>query len=225
MAEATAGRTPGILFARMAPPPATEDAFNEWYETEHVPSRMSVPGFVAAHRYRERDPEPDPAYAVVYEMEAADVVKGDEYRAMQARTASRTDAVTGGLRAFHRSIARLSSSAGEQLGDVGHPWLWVVGFGVPADRAEEFDAWYDTEHVPMLLRAPGWRRCRRYVIESGNDQLTHLALHDIDGPEVLDSPERKAAGSTEWRGRLAAEPWFTGRGARWLFERISTATR
>jgi hypothetical protein len=225
MSEATAAATPGILFARMAPPPATEDAFNDWYETEHVPSRLSVEGFVAAHRYRERDPDPDPAYAVVYEMESADVVKGDDYRAMQARTAPRTDAITGGLCAFHRSIARLQSSAGEELGDVGHPWLWAVGFAVPADRVDEFDAWYDTEHVPLLLGAPGWRRCRRYLIENGNDRLTHLALHDIDGPELLASPERTAAGSTEWRARLAAEPWFSDGGARWLFERISTATR
>ncbi|HEY4279492.1 MAG TPA: hypothetical protein VGM91_14805 [Conexibacter sp.] len=224
MTETTAGQAPGILFARMAPPPETEDAFNEWYETEHVPARLGVPGFVAAHRYKERDAEPDPAYAVVYEMESADVVKGEAYRSMQAATAPRTDAVTGGLRAFHRSIARLHSTAGEDLGDVGHPWLWVVAFSVPDDRAAAFDDWYDTEHVPLLLKAPGWRRTRRYVIESGNDHLTHLALHDIDGPELLDAPERRAAGSTEWRATLAAEPWF-GRGARWLFNRISTAKR
>ncbi len=31
------------------------------------------------------------------------------------------------------------------------PVLYAVWFGVPASAAEEFEAWYREEHIPLLL--------------------------------------------------------------------------
>lgn len=210
---------PGILFAHMEPPVELEDEFNRWYDEEHVPSRLSVPGFLAAHRYRQLDRD-RPSYAVVYELEDASVVDSAEYKAMQARTAERTDAILGQLDHFYRLIAQESSAAGDDLGLLGHDLLYVVAFPVPDEATEEFDAWYDTEHVPLLLEEPAWRRCRRYEVRQSNGAFTHLANHDLDDRAALDSDARARAGSTPWRTFLTRQPWF-GRNDRWLYERIT----
>jgi hypothetical protein len=104
---------------------------------------------------------------------------------------------------------------GQLISEVGRPatgsagCLFVVTSTVDVEDHEEFDAWFDSEHIPLLLRASGWRSARRYRLTSSSSGATHVALHLLDGPEVLDSPERAAAGSTEWVSSLAKRPWFS----------------
>jgi len=65
---------------------------------------------------------------------------------------------------------------------------------------------YDTEHVPALLKVPGVHRITRSkaqdfeMIMGGTrrsvpigDHPTYLAIYEIDGPEVLTSPEWASA--------------------------------
>jgi hypothetical protein len=88
--------------------------------------------------------------------------------------------------------------------------LYPVFFRVPVDREREFDAWYEEEHMELLLRCEHWRMCRRYRIRDAGGGFTHLALHYLTDLRALESPERDRARSTPWRDRLAAEPWFKG---------------
>jgi len=55
-----------------------------------------------------------------------------------------------------------------------------------AAMEEEFNAWYDTEHVPERLAVPGFESAARYVATSAIRR--YLALYDLERPEVLDSP-------------------------------------
>ena len=48
---------------------------------------------------------------------------------------------------------------------------------------EEFNAWYDSEHLPERLSIPGFRSARRWVFEK-----TYLATYELDSPAVLTSP-------------------------------------
>ncbi len=41
----------GFLLAMMEPPPALEEEFNAWYDTEHLAERLAVPGFETAVRF------------------------------------------------------------------------------------------------------------------------------------------------------------------------------
>jgi hypothetical protein len=52
----------------------------------------------------------------------------------------------------------------------------------PAGMEEEFNAWYDTEHIPERLGIPGFRSARRWVHEK-----TYLATYELDSLEVLGS--------------------------------------
>src|SRR4051812_44249608 len=49
--------------------PAAEDEFNEWYDTDHLPSVVACPGFLWGCRYR-IDHRDSPRYWVVYEVES-----------------------------------------------------------------------------------------------------------------------------------------------------------
>src|SRR4051812_1395930 len=65
-----------ILFSEMTPDPAWEAEFNEWYDTEHIPLRMAVPGFASAQRYRSLK---DNSYLAVYETGSLDAFKSEAY--------------------------------------------------------------------------------------------------------------------------------------------------
>lgn len=68
---------------------------------------------------------------------------------------------------------------------------------------EEFNAWYDTEHVPERLAVPGIRSAHRFVAETGWPR--YLALYDLDDVAVLDTPEyRRVSGdrNSPWTRRV-----------------------
>jgi hypothetical protein len=63
----------------------------------------------------------------------------------------------------------------------------------PAAGAEtEFNAWYDTEHVPALGRVPGVLSARRF--RAGNTSgPQYVALYHLVSPEVITGPDWKRA--------------------------------
>jgi len=67
----------GFLLAMMQPPPAREEEFNAWYDTEHIPERLAVPGFETARRYVAV--EGWPRYLALYDMARSDIVATPEY--------------------------------------------------------------------------------------------------------------------------------------------------
>lgn len=109
------------------------------------------------------------------------------------------------------------ASAAEALA----PVLMIVAFDVPTDYEDEVERWYAEEHIPLLMRAPGWMRARRYqaVHCQGGRRFTSIALHELRSLAVLDSKERAFARSTEWRARLSPLPWFEAAG-RFVYERV-----
>jgi hypothetical protein len=59
----------------------------------------------------------------------------------------------------------------------------------PAHEAE-FNAWYNEDHVPALVRQPGFVRARRYVCVEGQDQIPkYLAIYEFEREEDRKTPE------------------------------------
>src|SRR5438067_8052997 len=73
----------------------------------------------------------------------------------------------------------------------------------PAAMEEEFNAWYDTEHLPERLAIPGFRPARRWVAACAPGEGKYLATYELDSPAVLESPQYRAryAGATPWTRR------------------------
>ena len=89
-----------VLFSEMTPPPGQEQRFHDWYDKEHIPLRMDVPGFVSAQRYRDLS-ENAKGFLAVYEMSNPSVMKTPAYQEVKTE-AKRDDARNArhGLR-FH----------------------------------------------------------------------------------------------------------------------------
>lgn len=67
----------GFLLVLMQPPPALEEEFNAWYDTEHIAERLAVPGFETALRYVCIDGAP--RYLAMYDLARPDVLKSPAY--------------------------------------------------------------------------------------------------------------------------------------------------
>ena len=55
---------------------------------------------------------------------------------------------------------------------------------VPPDSEEEFNKWYEEDHIPSLLSIPGFLNVKRYVAIEG-DGPKYLAMWEIKSPEVI----------------------------------------
>ena len=198
-----------ILFSEMSPDPDWEGDFNKWYDTHRIPQRMAVPGFLSAQRYRNAE---RPNYLALYELASPAVLESEAYLKVDAQPHATTRWMLSNVQGQSRYLA---DQIGEAVcgGDAGTPLdspvLYAVFFSVPDERAEEFNRWYDTERVPMLLQCKDWLMVRRFEVYEGDPQpWTHLALSYLADMTALDSPELDAARTSEWCRRLSAEPWF-----------------
>jgi hypothetical protein len=66
----------GLLLTLTAPPAGMEEEFNAWYDTEHIPERLAIPGFRSARRW-----VAGRSYLATYELESAAVLQSPAYLA------------------------------------------------------------------------------------------------------------------------------------------------
>jgi hypothetical protein len=96
----------GLLLVLMQPPPMLEDEFNAWYDTEHIPERVAVPGFETGIRYVCISGAP--RYMAIYDVENPDVLNSADYLRVSFDNASPwTKRVTSRVQVYR--------SAGEQV--------------------------------------------------------------------------------------------------------------
>jgi hypothetical protein len=58
----------------------------------------------------------------------------------------------------------------------------------PPAMEEEFNAWYDDEHMGERMAIPGFRSARRWVAAGKPGDGKYLATYELDSLEVLSSP-------------------------------------
>ena len=79
------------------------------------------------------------------------------------------------------------------------PGLLLVMMEIKPEREEEFNRWYNEEHVPERLAIPGFRKARRFKAVEGEPK--YLALYELDSPAVLETETYKywtGQGTTPW---------------------------
>jgi hypothetical protein len=57
----------------------------------------------------------------------------------------------------------------------------------PPAMEEEFNAWYDDEHMGERLAIPGFRSARRWVADVAPGEGKYLATYELDSPGILTS--------------------------------------
>ena len=81
--------------------------------------------------------------------------------------------------------------------------LLMVWADVPADKEEEFNRWYNKEHLAERLSIPGFLSGARYEAVKGGPK--HLACYELESPTALESEayKRVEAHPTEWTKRCS----------------------
>jgi hypothetical protein len=93
----------GYLLVAMEPPPALEEEFNDWYDTEHVPERLAVEGFETGRRYV--CTLGWPRYLAFYDLRDAAVIDSPGYAAISGENFSPwTKRILRRVRGFYRSF-------------------------------------------------------------------------------------------------------------------------
>src|SRR6266851_5688886 len=78
--------------------------------------------------------------------------------------------------------------------------LLAVWTDIAPEIEAEFNAWYDTEHIPERLSVPGFLSGLRFVAVDG--QPKYLALYELSDAEVRKSEAWKQAADSDWTKRM-----------------------
>ena len=80
--------------------------------------------------------------------------------------------------------------------------LLVVFTDVDSEQDSDFNAWYNQEHLPERLSAPGFLDGARYEAIKGGPR--YLAVYELESAEALQSSEylRQSKNPTEWTKRV-----------------------
>jgi hypothetical protein len=178
----------GLLMVWADVPADREAEFNRWYNEEHVPERLSVPGFLSAARYEAV--KGGPKHLACYELESPAVLESEAYRRRQSHPTEWTrrcspEAIgTTYIRNVYAMIhpERLAPAAARSG---MAPALQIGRMDVPPEIDAEFNAWYNTIYVPNYEKVPGVIRGRRYRAVVGAP--TYLTLYEFEHPGVSET--------------------------------------
>ena len=182
----------GALIAAMDFSNVDAGEFNDWYDTEHIPERQRVPGFLSLQRWIGAE---NPRQSVAtYDLDSVEVLRSPGYRAIGGENLSPwSKRVTA-------KVERLLRYEGEQIlpGDATAPanagGLLLVGMTPGPDVETAFNTWYDKEHVPALAKCP-----RGAVRAPFPHQRRRPEIHRSLSPRI---PRRGRHAGMEGRQRL-----------------------
>jgi hypothetical protein len=192
----------GTLIAAMNIARAADDEFHDWYDTEHLPERQRVPGFLVCERWIGAA---DPRVSVAtYDLDTVGVLTSPAYLAIGGENLSpwsrRVTSLVDRLMRFEGD----QILPGDQLPPAGAGGLLLNAMNVAPELEAEFNDWYDKEHIPALAAVPGVLAARRFRGTSGHRR--YVALYHLATPDVVESEEWKQARQSDWTSRL--QPHF-----------------
>jgi hypothetical protein len=170
-----------ILFSEMTPDVSSENEFNDWYDNEHIPLRMAVPGFRSAQRYRVMGTR---NYLAVYEMDSPAVLQSPAYLEVKNNPSDLTRRMLSSVTGFTRYVAEETGTYTRGIDPVNAldaPCLYSLFFDVPPRSQDEWENWCGEQCKDCLL-------LRHFkVIDGEPKSWTHLALYYLK-----ESPPREA---------------------------------
>ena len=187
---------------------AHHDEFHDWYDLEHLPERQAVAGFGACERWLAL--EQATSALATYDRDDISVLRSAGYGAIAYDNLSpwskRVTAMCTRLLRFEG----LQLSPGSAAAPSGAGALLINAMNVVAGGEDEFNAWYDEEHLPALRSVAGTLSARRYKADA-NGKSTHqyLAMYHLRDAQVVSSAPWSEAVDTPWSARM--RPLFRDR--------------
>ncbi|KAH9937318.1 uncharacterized protein B0H18DRAFT_1081543 [Fomitopsis serialis] len=192
-------------------PNVPEDEYNDWYDNEHIPLRVNTPAFLNWTRWKAVDGE-KPTYGASYDLESYEATKKAPYTTLAETRSDREKGILANIQLLDRRHYELIEP---------HPIPLrhsTTRRNLPHTSSlspeEDFNKWYHEEHIPLLAKAPGWVRSRRFIlkdcgqmgVEAQKDQKPpkYMAVHEWASMDSFKSPEYKAALATPWTEKVFA---------------------
>jgi hypothetical protein len=177
--------------------PEVEREFNQWYNTEHIPQLLGVSGFLSGRRYQAVEGEP--RYLALYDLTDAEVLKSDAFRQVRELPTEWTKKMRPHFQNTAIGVYRQIFSHGTRPAqDVD--FVLTVRLNIPAEKEQEFNEWYNVDHVPALVGVPGVYCARRYMAVEGDPK--YLAVYEMNDARVPKSAEWDKARNSEWTLRI-----------------------
>ena len=190
----------GLLFMAFDFSTAHEDEFHDWYDQEHVPERLRVPGFINAERWiDEANPK---IHVATYDLDNVDVLTSPAYQAVGGDNQSVwTKRVAGMCRRIMRYEGE-QLLPGNQTGASDAAALLMASMNIEPAYEAEFNTWYNTEHLPQLAAVPGVLSARRFRATDQGSERRFLALYHLRDASVSRSNAWSNAANTAWTEQM-----------------------
>jgi hypothetical protein len=80
-----------VLVVMMEVDPEHEEEFNRWYNDEHLPERLGIPGYISARRFKLEEGEGVLTYLCIWELEDGRPLHSADYHAQNQRPSELRD--------------------------------------------------------------------------------------------------------------------------------------
>ncbi len=121
---------------------------DRWHTEEHLPERLSIPGFLRGTRWIAASGRP--RYFVMYEVADLATLESNPYRERLDNPSAWTSRIMPQYRGMTRGLCSVTASAGAGLGHAA----MLVRF-TPGTAASAFRAWIADEALPLLASHAG----------------------------------------------------------------------
>ena len=203
------GQAGGLITVRLDVEAEHDAEFNDWYTLEHVPHLTALPGFLRTRRYICRKWNSDAAdirYLAWYETADAGVEAEKDFQYIVANPTPwslRMRKLYGDKR--ERMNFQLMCEVGSAPSPDA-PWMYIVHTDIPDHIVDEYNEWYDKEHLPRCVGIPGVLRARRFastgILGGTSDGPRYLTAYEMTGPDVWESPAALQARKTPWTEKM-----------------------
>lgn len=177
-----------------------ESEFQDWYFREHVPERVTLPGFLSGRRYTAPEAQPN-RFLALYEATGVEVFASEAYRERLNNPTDWTNRIMPYFRNTVRTVFHIRGTWRAQYGGA----IATIRYGAGEGARE----WLAEEALPALAEASGI--CRARLLEADAEQSM---------PDTTEARMRGETGGNAWA------PWgiiVEGIGAEWLAPALAAA--
>ena len=180
----------GLLMVYCDVPQDLEDEFNRWYDQEHIPERLSIPGVLSAARYVALGG--GPKCLACYELNGPEAWHAPEWQhwlnnpTEWSQRMSPSVVATKYIRNLYRLIYPEDVDPATAQAEMA-PLMLVGRMSVPAALETQFNQAYNQERLPQCYSVPGYIRGRRFETQMGEPK--YMTVHEMESERVPDSQE------------------------------------
>ena len=180
----------GLLMVWGDVPADKEGEFNLWYNEEHIPDLLGLPGILNAARYEAL--KGGPKHLACYELDSPKALESEAWKRYHdnptewTRRVSYPDIATVFISNTYEMIHPAEVTPDVAQADMA-PALLLGRMDIPSAMEDRFNEWYNTSYAPSYEKVPGCIRARRYRVIRGVPK--YATVYELEHEKVSDSAE------------------------------------